>query len=128
MINNLGGGQHGHLGLAKSDAEYNQITGYTYTKPTHPGEMKINKNTPLHEAIIMQELHNEKLNLFHETAVIECAIKSQIVAAINSIYLKEFKNSTTETIEHTIVTHLFQQYEKKCITSSLTQMIHLSYF
>ena len=61
----------------------------------------------------MRELYNEKLNLSCETAVIESAIKSQIVAAINPIYLKELKNSTTETIEHTIsqiLTHLFLRY------------------
>ena len=61
----------------------------------------------------MRELHNEKLNLFRETAAIESAIKSQIVAAIDPIYLKEFKNSTTATIKHTIsqiLTYRFQRY------------------
>ena len=113
VISNLGGGQHGHRGLVVPDAEYNQITGYTYTKPTHPGQLKIKENTPLHKAIIMQELHNEKLNLFCETTAIESAIKSQITTASDPIYLKELKNSTKETIEHTIaqiITHLFQQY------------------
>ena len=76
VISNLGGGQHSQLGLVVLDAEYNRITGYTYTKLTHPGELKIKENTPFHEAIIMQELHNEKLNLFHETTAIESAIKS----------------------------------------------------
>ena len=37
VISNLGAGQHGHRGLVVPDAEYNQITGYTYTKLTHPG-------------------------------------------------------------------------------------------
>ena len=112
-MSNLGGVQHGHLGLIVSDAEYNQIIGYVYTKPTHPGELKIKENIPLHKAIIMQELYNEKLNLFRETAAIKSAIKSQIVTAINPIYLKELKNITTETIENTIaqiLTHLFQRY------------------
>ena len=79
----------------------------------HPGDVKIAENTPLHEAIIMRELQIKKLNLFREAASIETTTKSQIVAAINSIYLKELKNSTTETIEETIsqiLMHLFQQY------------------
>ena len=71
------------------DAEYNRITEYTYNKPSHPIYLKISENTPLHEAIIMRELHNYKLNLFLETAAIESAIKSQIVAAIKPIYLKK---------------------------------------
>ena len=60
----------------------------------------------------MRELHNVKLNLLRKTAAIESAIKSQIVAAINPIYLKKLKNSITETIEHKISqtsTHLFQR-------------------
>ena len=109
MISNLGEGQHGHL----PDAEYNRITGYTNTKPSHPGDLKIAENTQVHKAIIMRNLHNKKLNLFCETAAVESAIKSQILAAIEPIYLKELKNRTTETIEHAIsqiLTHLFQQY------------------
>ena len=99
------------LGWFVPDAEQDRITGHIYTKPTHPGKLKIKENTPLHKVIIIQELHNEKLNLFRETAAIESSIKSQIVTAINPIYLKELKYSTTETIKHTIaqiLIHLFQ--------------------
>ena len=46
MIRNLGGGQHSHIGLVMPEEEYNQVTGYTYTKPRHPGELKIEINTP----------------------------------------------------------------------------------
>ena len=87
--------------------------GCTYNEPSHPGDLNISENTPLHEAIIMRELHNEKLNLFRETAVIKSALKSQIIVTFDPIYLKELKNSTTETIKYTILqilTHLFQQY------------------
>ena len=84
------------------NAEYNRITGCTYNKPSHPGDLKINENTLLHDAIIRIELHNKKLNLFLETAATESAIKSQIVAAIDPIYHNELKNSLTETINHTI--------------------------
>ena len=84
VISNLGGAQHGHLGLVIPDAEYDGIKGYTYNKLSHPGDLKIGKNTPLYEAIIMRELQNKKLNLFRETAAIESTIKSQIVAAFIS--------------------------------------------
>ena len=93
VISDLGGGQHGHLGLVVPDVEYNRITDYTYTKPTHLGELKIKETTPLHKAIIMRELHIEKLNLFGETAAIKSAIKSQIVTAINPIYLRNSKTA-----------------------------------
>ena len=63
VISDLGGGQHGHLGLVIPDAKYNRITGCTYIKPTHPGDLNIKENTPLHEAIIMQEVHNKILHI-----------------------------------------------------------------
>ena len=113
VISDTGGGQQGHLGLVIPNAEYNRITGCTYNKPSHPGNLKIHENTLIHEAIIMRELHNKKLNLFREKTVIKSAIKSQIVAAIDPIYHKELKNSTMETIKHTILQilmHCFQQY------------------
>ena len=40
IISDLGGGQHGHIGLVIPDAEYNRITGYIYNKPSHPGDLK----------------------------------------------------------------------------------------
>ena len=113
IINSLGGGQHEHLGLVLPDAEWNRITGYTYNKPSYPVNFKLDENTQPHEAFIMRELYNEKLDLFRENAAIESAIKSQIVAVIEPLYLKELKNSTTETIKHTIsqiLTQIFQQY------------------
>ena len=59
VISNLGGGQHGHLGLIIPDTEYNRTIGYTYTKPSHPGDLKIAENSQLHKAIIIRELHNK---------------------------------------------------------------------
>ena len=53
VITNVSGGAHDHLGLIISENKYTNITGHTYEKPNHPGDLKINENTPLHEAIIM---------------------------------------------------------------------------
>ena len=58
VISNLGGGQHGHLGLVIPDSKYNRITGYTYIKPSHPWDLRIAENTQLQETIIMRKLHN----------------------------------------------------------------------
>ena len=78
VISNLGGGLHSHLRLVVPDAEYNQITGYTYTNPTHPGELKIAENIPLHKAIIMQELHNEKLDFF--MTPLQSKVQSRVIS------------------------------------------------
>ena len=75
--------------------------------------MKITDNTELHDAIILQEWHNKKLQLFRETLAVESILKSQIIASIDPIYLKDLKNTTTETITYTIpfiFTYLFQNF------------------
>ena len=77
MITDLSGGAHGHLELQVPEAKYNNITGSSYAKPTHPSKLKIKENTTLYEAIIIQKLHHEKIKLFHESAAIENALKSQ---------------------------------------------------
>ena len=61
--------------------------------------------------IIMQEVHNKILNIFRETASIKNALKDQIVAAIDPIDFKELKNSTTETIKHTIPRILIRLFQ-----------------
>ena len=89
------------------------ITGTVYKKCQHPCELKINENTNLQDAIILPESHNEKLHLSCETLAIKSILKSQITAALDPIYLKELRNTTTETITFTIpyiFTYLFQQY------------------
>ena len=44
-----------------------------------------------------ERIAQQKIKFFHETTAIESVIKSQIVAAIDPIYLQELKNSTMET-------------------------------
>ena len=113
VVSNLAGSSHGHLDLFIPESEYTKIRGSAYTKPEYPSEFKIKNNTELHDVIILRELHNKKLQLFLEMLAIESVLKSQITASIDSIYLKELKNTTTETIRYTIpyiFTYLFQQY------------------
>ena len=91
VVSNLCGGSHGHLGLVIPESEYTKITGTVHKKTEYPGELKIKDNTELHFAIILRELHNEKLQLFRATITVESILKSQIIASIDSIYLKELK-------------------------------------
>ena len=109
----LGRGKHGHLGLVIPKSEFWKIIGTIYKKLVHPGKLKIEENTALHNAIILQERHNEKLQVFRESTTVEAVFESQIIAAINPMYLKELKNNTRETVTFSITyifTYLFQQY------------------
>ena len=64
VVSNLGGGSRGHLGLVIPESKYSKIIGTTYKKPEHPGELKIQENTALHDAIILHKLQNKKIQLF----------------------------------------------------------------
>ena len=87
VVSNLGGGDHGHLGLNLSSSTYNNITGITNIKPKNPGELIIDDNTPLRKALILREHHNEKLHLFRKMVAIKAALKTQIISAIKPFYL-----------------------------------------
>ena len=51
VTSKLGGGLHGHHGLAISSSEYNDITSTEDQKPVHAGHLKIVPGTPIHDAI-----------------------------------------------------------------------------
>ena len=92
VVSNLGDDSHSHLGLVIPKSEYTKITGTIYKTPQHPGELKINENTELHNEFL-RELYNERLHLFLETLAIESILQSQITASIDPMYLKELKNT-----------------------------------
>ena len=109
-VSNLGGGAHGLLGLIIPELEYSKIKGTIYTKLVHSSKLKIEENTTLYDAIILWELH--KLQTFWRMTTVEAVLKSQIVATINPMHLREIENSTIETIIFTIpyiFTYLFQR-------------------
>jgi hypothetical protein len=45
VYSNLGGGQHGHLGIVLTPAAYGLISNTPYETPTHPGQMTIPPGT-----------------------------------------------------------------------------------
>ena len=52
--------------------------------------------------MMLCELYNETLHLFREKAAIESAPKIQVISAINLMFFKELKNTTTKTITFNI--------------------------
>ena len=91
MTSSLGGGLHGYLCLVIPASEYNDISGCTFIRPVHPGQLKMSENSALHHAIRIRKEHNEKLKHLHETTTIENVLKSQIIGYIESVYFKELK-------------------------------------
>lgn len=59
----LGGGQHGHLGLLLTDNEYSTLSATPYIRPTHPGTLIPVGNTNYASQVLCNN-HHEQICLF----------------------------------------------------------------
>ena len=56
----LGGGDHGYLGLVLDDVEYATVSPTAFTAPTYPTALTIPTNATQVEALSLREQHKEK--------------------------------------------------------------------
>ena len=114
VSSNLGGGSHGHLGLIMTLAEYTNLAPETpYITPVHPGPLIIAEGTTQHNSTRLTREHNEQIRVFRESVDVKQALIKQIVASIETKYLKTLRNSVTNTITRSvpeILTYLFHRY------------------
>ena len=85
---NLGGGNHGHLGLVLTPQTYAMVSNLPFVQPAHPGLLVIPPGTatgPM--ATVLREQHVENVRLFREVTGIEKALKQQILKAIEQQWL-----------------------------------------
>ena len=109
----LGGGNHGHLGLVLDDATYFEATGEHYMRPPFPGLLIIPAGTALHEAHRLTNEHIEAKALYRTTIDIENALKKQIIQCIEDQYIKELRDRTSRKVTAdipAILTFLFTRY------------------
>ncbi len=92
---NLGGGNHGHLGLIMTPQQYAIQSQIPYVRPNYPGPLTVPPGSTRLVADELERNHNENLRVFHETRGVEQALIQQIVSAIDNQYLLAFKNRTT---------------------------------
>ena len=102
----LGGGNFGHLGLVLSPAEYANVSAVPYVRPLHPGVLVIPNALSDRTETRLRNEHKRLLSLCHETITVENALKKQISKAIDELYLKDLRDTTTNTILHDILTIL----------------------
>ena len=84
-----------------------------HKRPVHPGQLVIQNGTAHHEAVRLRDEYHENVRLFPETLQVEKVLIKQIVAAVDSEYLKELRNETTNTIAMSVpevLEHLFTHY------------------
>ena len=92
---NLGGGNHGHLGLLMTNQQYTLIGNTPYVRPVHPGIFVLAGGETRVQADALQRAHNETLRIFHEVRGVEKALTQQVVSAVEGKYLLSFKNRQT---------------------------------
>ena len=56
---NLGGGDHGYLGLVLSDAEYATVDAIPFAAPAYPNDLNIPANATQIQAFSLKEEHEE---------------------------------------------------------------------
>lgn len=92
---NLGGGNHGHLGLIMTPQQYAIESQTPFERPDHPGTLHIPQGTVRNVAEHVERTFKENLRVFHEVRGVEKALTQQLVSAIEDKYLLAFKNRTT---------------------------------
>ena len=113
----LGGGELGHLALTVSDVEYETLAPNTpFAAPANPGPVYIAAANLTGPVMLEQEREHKELlriwNLYQNT---DKALKRQLLASIDPVYIRSLKNRHTgfaSVRTLTILTHLFTTYGK----------------
>ena len=111
----LGGGDHGYLGLVLTDVEYATVPPTPFAAPAFPGPLVIDPNATQVEALNRREEHNEQKRAYYECKNVEKALQRHIQDAIEDKYLESMVNEDTQLIHADIpdvLEYLFATYGK----------------
>ena len=112
----LGGGNHGYLGLVLTDEEYASIPHtQPFVPPNYPPPLSIPANATAIRALELKEEYYEAKRLYLECKNVEKALLRHIQDALEEKYIEalvdEYTNLLTGDIP-TILTYLFYNYGK----------------
>ena len=99
---NLGGGNHGYLGLVESDADYIEITGASFVTPIFPETLNIPAGTDMVAALNLQAAHKQEKADYRECKNIERTLLRQVQTAIEERYIDNLINEHSRLIEEDI--------------------------
>ena len=74
----LGGDDHGYLGLILTDSEYAQIVHTAFVAPVFPGVLHIDPLATIVESVNLKESHKENTRIFRECRNVEKALPRHI--------------------------------------------------
>ena len=109
----LGGGDHGHLFLVLTSAEYLQVPSITDPTfaPTWPGTLWIPPNSGIVQAIHIKEQHHERIRIYRECQNVDKALLNHLQRSLEPKYLESFVDDTTPLLTSDIpVKDLFLRY------------------
>ena len=110
----LGGGQHGMLGLVISPTRYHTITGHQFIPHNNPGALPTFPANPTQPQIAqINATHKEELRLWREQNLIIKALKKLLVSVWEQKFLEEIHDNYTGYNNHSIqqiFTYLFNKY------------------
>ena len=112
---NLGGGNHGHLFSALTNAEYLQIPGISAAAeiPSWPDPLAIPITTGAIQAIHLKERHQERIRVYREYQNVERALLNHLQRSLEPKYLDIYVNEVTTLLAGdilVILAHLFLRY------------------
>ena len=84
----LGGGNHGYLGLATHDANYPGTT--AFVAPNYPPELIIPNTASDMQAMNLREQHKEKIRKHRECSNVEKSLQRHIQKAVDQKYIDHF--------------------------------------
>ena len=112
----LGGGNHGHLGLVVSPAEYQMITLTPFVRPINPGEFVLTQqmnNLAVDQIEFLRQQHNARLALYNQVEQVESALKQFITDSVPQEYLLALRHNVTKKLTGSvsnIMRQLFNTY------------------
>ena len=111
----LGGGEHGHLGLVCTPEAYSSLTpnADAYTRPENPGRLAVEDGLTGFQIAQVRDEHAESTRVFREVLGIGRAIIQQMVVAIEPKYLRALRTPGTNKLNNSIpeiLMHLFTTY------------------
>jgi hypothetical protein len=113
VYSNLSDGDHGHLALVLSDAQYALLTAVPFIRPIFPGALVVPPLTTGPMATVLKEAHQENIRLFREVQGVEKALIQQIVQAVEAPYLSSIRDRDSNSLRGTvyeILTYLQEVY------------------
>lgn len=112
----LGGGDHGFLGLVLTDAEYALVAPtHPFVAPVFPAALTIPAGTTSLQAMNLREQWKEDKRIYYQCRNVEKALQRHIQDAIEDKYLESMVDEDMQLINEdipTVLTYLFDTYGK----------------